>query len=108
MSENIEEFPVEIITVNDETREEHQKESQALVLSAAVMEQYGPGFVIIASPNVTKTPEGYLFPDDIAVTINSEEGFTPSVVAAVLRQMVNELEASIDSDLNMLKEEPNE
>lgn len=88
-----------------EEREQFEEQSQAMALANALMEQYAPGFCLIASPHIILTSDGYPVPEDIGLAINPNVNFTPSVIAKVLQHISTQLVEEFDNDFNELLKE---
>lgn len=78
--------------------------STTFLLATEVMDAYGPGFVIIASPIVDATEDGIPVPSEMGVSINANAGITKTTVATILRYLADALDADIQ-ELEVLANE---
>lgn len=73
-------------------------------LASHIMEEYRPGFVLIGSPHMGETAAGYMYPDSVGIVINHTIGLTQTSMAAILEELARQLQASVDSVEDFLRE----
>jgi hypothetical protein len=83
----------------------------AHLLAIAVMDMFGPSFVLIGSPETGSTPEseGMHLPSSMGIAINPGTNLTPQDLIYCLRMIANSMENDLpDSDANMEREFQND
>lgn len=83
-------------TPEDEDYDSEDPKVAAYRIAAWIMEEFEPGFVIIGSPNMASTATGYLYPDAVGIIINHDVDMTPFGLAAVLRELAEQLESKVN------------
>jgi len=66
----------------------------AHVIAHTVMELFQPGFVIIGSPNTTKTEDGHNIPTSLGVSVGGNGEITKGDIVILLREFCDSLEAA--------------
>lgn len=90
--------------IDIEVHEIHSKEQAEAIINETVtyaiakdiMEMYGPGFVVIGSPNFNTSDEGVSYPDSVAMVLASSLNLTRSSFAEILHNIADSLEEKID------------
>ena len=79
-------------------------ETLANIIATAVMTLFGPGFVLIGSPNMEADEDGTMMPDEVGVCLSAGSDLTPSDLAKLLRRLAIAIDLDVDASLNKLKE----
>ena len=80
----------------------------AYQIASQVMRDCKPGFVLIGSPVMGETAAGYMYPEAIGIVINETVGLTQSSMASILEEVARQLNESINSVEDYLREETEE
>ena len=100
---------IESKTFTTEEVAEYLKEAEsedkitAFSLAHAVMEQFDPSFVIIGSPHLGVTDNGYSFPVELGLVINNDLNITKIDMAAILYNIAHSLSKDMDNLMGFIK-----
>jgi hypothetical protein len=94
----------EIMDLPDPDDEDSDPRATAYRMAVWVMEEFHPGFVLIGSPNMGQTADGYAYPDAVGIVINNEIELTPFGLGAVLEELARQLASNVDEVEDYLKE----
>lgn len=96
LTNDVKSLLIEVDGVADAVDPDSGETSAAFVIAATVMDRTGAGFVIVGSPNIKTTDNGYSFPTSIGIVVNAEIGFTRGVVADILDSVAKDLRIPVE------------
>jgi hypothetical protein len=95
----------EVTDVSQVDIDKTDPQTLAYQISAHVMEEFRPGFVVVGSPIMGTTALGYPYPDAVGLIINETVGLTKTSLAAILEEIARQLMQDINDVENYLREE---
>lgn len=88
---------------NEQDLEQAKTESLSFLLASEIMKNFQPGFAVVCSPTFELDEQGRHVPSELGISINASEGFTKSVVAEILKELIEALEQEVlelEKDVN--------